>query len=90
MRLAHTSQTPCVALGRWRAPNDAQGNPQGHQMSCHTIRVGAVGVGVHCNALAHEVCLDKWSPIHLISDQLALAMGLSDFDRDLIEQTGEF
>ena len=31
-------------------------------MSCHTIRVGAVGVGVHCNALAREARFRKMVP----------------------------
>ena len=90
MRLAHTSQTPCVALGRRRAPNDVQGDPQGHQMSCHTTQVGAVGVGVHCNTPSRAAHLDKSSTKTLISDQLAWAMDLSDFDRDLIDKTGAF
>ena len=54
------------------------------------VRVGAVGVGVHCNALAREARFRKICSIPLISDQLALVMDLSDFDRDLIEQTGVF
>ena len=67
-----------------------QGNPQGNQMDRHAIQVGVVDVGLYCNALAREARFRKICPIPLISDQLALAMGLSDFDRDLIEQSGAF
>ena len=68
----------------------AQGNPQGNQINRHAIQVGVVDVGLYCNALAREARFRKVVPNPPISDQLARAQVLSNFDRDFTAATVAF